>query len=149
MIAFEKACIEHNPALVVVIGDVNSTLACAISAKKLRIPLVHVEEGLRSRDMSMPEEINRLCTDVIGDFLFTTDELAGANLLAEGCGPESIQFVGNTMIDSLKNHLSRAPADDGYSMQLTQSPHTFQLSSRLILVPRSEWPRSNFTMASE
>ena len=78
---------EHNPALVVVVGDVNSTLACAISGKKLGIPVAHVEAGLRSRDMSMPEEINRLCTDVISDFLFTTDELAGANLIAEGCAP--------------------------------------------------------------
>jgi len=108
MIAFEKACIEHNPALVVVVGDVNSTLACAISAKKLGIPVAHVEAGLRSRDMSMPEEINRLCTDVISDLLFTTDELAGANLIAEGCATERIHFVGNTMIDSLTKHRSRA-----------------------------------------
>jgi UDP-N-acetylglucosamine 2-epimerase (non-hydrolysing) len=108
MVAFETACIEHHPVLVVVVGDVNSTLACAISAKKLGIPVAHVEAGLRSRDMSMPEEINRLCTDVISDFLFTTDELAGANLLAEGCAPERIHFVGNTMIDSLRKHLSRA-----------------------------------------
>jgi UDP-N-acetylglucosamine 2-epimerase (non-hydrolysing) len=111
MIAFEKACLEHNPALVVVVGDVNSTLACAISAKKLGIPVAHVEAGLRSRDMSMPEEINRLCTDVISDLLFTTDELAGANLIAEGCAPERIHFVGNTMIDSLTKHLSRAVAE--------------------------------------
>ena len=111
MIAFEKACMEHNPALVVVVGDVNSTLACAIAAKKMGIPVAHVEAGLRSRDMSMPEEINRLCTDVISDFLFTTDKLAGANLIAEGCAPERIHFVGNTMIDSLTKHLSRAVAE--------------------------------------
>jgi UDP-N-acetylglucosamine 2-epimerase (non-hydrolysing) len=111
MIAFENTCIEHNPALVVVVGDVNSTLACSISAKKLGIPVAHVEAGLRSRDMSMPEEINRLCTDVISDLLFTTDELAGANLIAEGCAPERIHFVGNTMIDSLTKHLSRALAE--------------------------------------
>src|SRR5215472_4634314 len=110
MVAFEKVCLEHKPLLVVVVGDVNSTLACAISAKKLGIPVAHVEAGLRSRDMSMPEEINRLCTDVISDFLFTTDELAGANLIAEGCAPERIYFVGNTMIDSLTKHLSRALA---------------------------------------
>jgi UDP-N-acetylglucosamine 2-epimerase (non-hydrolysing) len=97
--------------LVVVVGDVNSTLACAISAKKLGIPVAHVEAGLRSRDMSMPEEINRLCTDVISDFLFTTDKLAGTNLLAEGVAPERIHFVGNTMIDSLRKHLSRALAE--------------------------------------
>src|SRR5215831_2346213 len=110
MVAFEKVCVEHQPVLVVVVGDVNSTLACAISAKKLGIPVAHVEAGLRSRDMSMPEEINRLCTDVISDFLFTTDQLAGVNLIAEGCAPERIYFVGNTMIDSLTKHLSRALA---------------------------------------
>jgi UDP-N-acetylglucosamine 2-epimerase (non-hydrolysing) len=108
MVAFEKICLEHRPALVVVVGDVNSTMACAISAKKLGIPVAHVEAGLRSRDMSMPEEINRLCTDVISDFLFTTDLMAGENLLAEGCPPQRIHFVGNTMIDSLQKHLSRA-----------------------------------------
>jgi UDP-N-acetylglucosamine 2-epimerase (non-hydrolysing) len=110
MVAFEKICLEHNPALVVVVGDVNSTVACAISAKKLGIPVAHVEAGLRSRDMSMPEEINRLCTDVISDFLFTTDRLADQNLKAEGCPPERIYFVGNTMIDSLQKHLGRALA---------------------------------------
>src|SRR5215469_10847646 len=111
MVAFEKICMEQSPALVVVVGDVNSTMACAISAKKLGIPVAHVEAGLRSGDMTMPEEINRLCTDVISDLLFTTDELAGANLLAEGCAPERIHFVGNTMIDSLRKHLSRAAAE--------------------------------------
>src|SRR5215469_1814865 len=111
MVTFEKACVEHKPVLVVVVGDVNSTLACAISAKKLGIAVAHVEAGLRSRDVGMPEEINRLCTDVISDFLFTTDELAGANLIAEGCAPERIHFVGNTMIDSLTKHLSRAVAE--------------------------------------
>jgi UDP-N-acetylglucosamine 2-epimerase (non-hydrolysing) len=110
MVAFEKICLEHKPALVVVVGDVNSTLACAISAKKLGISVAHVEAGLRSRDMSMPEEINRLCTDVISDFLFTTDRLADQNLIAEGCPPQRIHFVGNTMIDSLQKHLSRSLA---------------------------------------
>ncbi len=116
MVAFEKICIEQPPALVVVVGDVNSTMACAISAKKLAIPVAHVEAGLRSRDMTMPEEINRLCTDVISDFLFTTDHLADQNLLAEGCAPERIFFVGNTMIDSLQHHRDRAlalPLPDG------------------------------------
>jgi UDP-N-acetylglucosamine 2-epimerase (non-hydrolysing) len=110
MVAFEKICLQHHPALVVVVGDVNSTMACAISAKKLGIPVAHVEAGLRSRDMAMPEEINRLCTDVISDFLFTTDPLADKNLLAEGCPPEKIHFVGNTMIDSLQKHLHCALA---------------------------------------
>ena len=110
MVAFEKICLEHNPALVVVVGDVNSTMACAITAKKLGIPVAHVEAGLRSRDMTMPEEVNRLCTDVISDFLFTTDRLAGQNLLAEGCPQERIHFVGNTMIDSLQKHIGLALA---------------------------------------
>ena len=110
MVLFEKICLEHKPALVVVVGDVNSTMACAISAKKLGIPVAHVEAGLRSRDMSMPEEINRLCTDVISDFLFTTDRLAGQNLMAEGCPQERIHFVGNTMIDSLQKHIGLALA---------------------------------------
>jgi UDP-N-acetylglucosamine 2-epimerase (non-hydrolysing) len=110
MVAFEKICLEHAPELVVVVGDVNSTMACAISAKKLGIPVAHVEAGLRSRDMSMPEEINRLCTDVISDFLFTTDHMADQNLLDEGCPAERIFFVGNTMIDSLQRHRERALA---------------------------------------
>lgn len=110
MIAFEKTCVEHKPVLVVVVGDVNSTLACAISAKKLGIAVAHVEAGLRSRDMTMPEEINRLCTDVISDFLFTTDRLADNNLIAEGHPKERIHFVGNTMIDSLMKNLDRALA---------------------------------------
>ena len=110
MVAFEKICLEHKPALIVVVGDVNSTLACAISAKKLGIPVAHVEAGLRSRDMTMPEEINRLCTDVISDFLFTTARLADQNLVSEGCPLQRIHFVGNTMIDSLQKHLDRALA---------------------------------------
>jgi UDP-N-acetylglucosamine 2-epimerase (non-hydrolysing) len=110
MVAFEKICQEHTPALVVVVGDVNSTLACALAAKKLGIAVAHVEAGLRSRDMGMPEEINRLCTDVISDFLFTTDRQAGKNLIREGCPRKRIYFVGNTMIDSLRRHLGRALA---------------------------------------
>jgi UDP-N-acetylglucosamine 2-epimerase (non-hydrolysing) len=130
MVAFEKICLEHQPALVVVVGDVNSTMACAISAKKLGIAVAHVEAGLRSRDMSMPEEINRLCTDVISDFLFTTDRLADENLMAEGCPRERIHFVGNTMIDSLQKHRSRALAmplpfgleADGYALLTLHRP---------------------------
>ena len=108
MVSFEKICQEHAPALVVVVGDVNSTVACALTAKKLGISVAHVEAGLRSRDMSMPEEINRLCTDVISDLLFTTDLEAGKNLMREGCSRRRIHFVGNTMIDSLHRQLDRA-----------------------------------------
>jgi len=117
MVAFEKACIECSPDLVVVVGDVNSTMACAISAKKLGIRVAHVEAGLRSRDMAMPEEINRLCTDVISDYLFTTEPSANRNLVAEGIQPERIFFSGNTMIDTLRKHLGRAldlPLPKGY-----------------------------------
>jgi UDP-N-acetylglucosamine 2-epimerase (non-hydrolysing) len=104
MVEFEKVCVRERPDLVIVVGDVNSTMACAITAKKLGIAVAHVEAGLRSRDMAMPEEINRLCTDVICDYLFTTDHFANENLLAEGVPPEKIFFVGNVMIDTLLKH---------------------------------------------
>jgi UDP-N-acetylglucosamine 2-epimerase (non-hydrolysing) len=104
MIEFEKVCIREKPDLVIVVGDVNSTMACTITAKKLGIKVAHVEAGLRSRDMSMPEEINRLCTDVLCDYLFTTDHYADENLLAEGVPREKIFFVGNVMIDTLLKH---------------------------------------------
>ena len=108
MLEFEKVCQAEQPDLVVVVGDVNSTMACTITAKKLGIRVAHVEAGLRSRDMSMPEEINRLCTDVLCDYLFTTDYIADQNLLAEGIAPEKIFFVGNVMIDTLMKHRKMA-----------------------------------------
>lgn len=83
MVAFEKDCLEQKPDLVIIVGDVNSTIACTITAKKLGIQVAHIEAGLRSRDMTMPEEINRLCTDVLCDYLFTTDHFADENLCAE------------------------------------------------------------------
>jgi UDP-N-acetylglucosamine 2-epimerase (non-hydrolysing) len=104
MVEFEKVCMRHQPDLVIVVGDVNSTLACTITARKLGIRVAHVEAGLRSRDMSMPEEINRLCTDVLCDYLFTTDHFADENLAAEGVAAERIFFVGNVMIDTLLKH---------------------------------------------
>jgi UDP-N-acetylglucosamine 2-epimerase (non-hydrolysing) len=110
MMAFEPVCLEHRPDWVIVVGDVNSTIACALTAKKLGIRVAHVEAGLRSRDMSMPEEINRLCTDAISDLLFTTDTLALKNLCHEGVAAEKIHFVGNTMIDTLLQHIDRARA---------------------------------------
>lgn len=108
MVAFEEICIRERPDWVIVVGDVNSTMACAITAKKLCIRVAHVEAGLRSRDMTMPEEINRLCTDVIADLLFTTDAIADENLRQEGVAQERIAFVGNTMIDTLLKHIQRA-----------------------------------------
>ena len=110
MTAFEPVCRDEAPDWVVVVGDVDSTLACALTAQKLGIRVAHVEAGLRSRDRSIPEEINRICTDAISDLLFTTDELAGQNIAAEGIAPERIAFVGNTMIDTLRKHIDRAKA---------------------------------------
>ncbi|NLO79428.1 MAG: UDP-N-acetylglucosamine 2-epimerase (non-hydrolyzing) [Xanthomonadaceae bacterium] len=108
MEAFEQVLLAQRPDLVLVVGDVNSTLACAIDAKKLSIPVAHVEAGLRSGDMSMPEEINRVVTDAISDLLFTTDCIANAALQQEGVAAERIHFVGNVMIDTLLKHRDRA-----------------------------------------
>ena len=102
MVAFEQVCTRENPQMAVVVGDVNSTLACSIVCAKLCIPVAHVEAGLRSFDRTMPEEINRIVTDSISDLLFTTEESGSRNLLKEGTPPEKIQFVGNVMIDSLR-----------------------------------------------
>src|SRR5262249_4793383 len=93
---------EMRPNLVVVVGDVNSTLAVALTAAKLRIPVAHVEAGLRSFDRTMPEEINRLLTDAISDFLFVTEESGRENLLREGIAADKIHLVGNVMIDALQ-----------------------------------------------
>jgi UDP-N-acetylglucosamine 2-epimerase (non-hydrolysing) len=108
MLGFERVCLAERPDWVLVVGDVNSTLACSITAKKLGVRVAHVEAGLRSRDMSMPEEINRLCTDAISDLLFTTDQIASENLRHEGACEDRIAFVGNTMIDTLLRHVDRA-----------------------------------------
>ena len=108
MVEFEKVCVKERPDLVIVVGDVNSTMACTITAKKLGIKVAHVEAGLRSRDMTMPEEINRLCTDVLCDYLFTTDHFANKNLKHEGIPEEKIFFVGNVMIDTLVKHRKAA-----------------------------------------
>ena len=102
MIAFEDVLTEEKPDLVLGVGDVNSTVACSLDAVKMHIPVGHVEAGLRSRDRTMPEEINRLVTDAISDLLFTTCRDADENLLQEGVSREKIRFVGNVMIDSLR-----------------------------------------------
>src|SRR2546426_9358107 len=98
----EPTLVTERPELVLVVGDVNSTLAAALTAVKLGIPLAHVEAGLRSFDRTMPEEINRLLTDAIADFLFVTEESGWQNLLREGVEPGKIHFVGNVMIDALQ-----------------------------------------------
>lgn len=109
MEAIEPVLEETAPDLVIVVGDVNSTLACALTAKKLGLAVAHVEAGLRSGDMTMPEEINRVCVDAISDVLFTTDRMADDNLRREGVAEDRVHFVGNVMIDSLLAHL--APAE--------------------------------------
>src|SRR5436309_10098566 len=101
MIEFEQVCLAERPDLVVVVGDVNSTMAASLVAAKLLIPVAHVEAGLRSRDRTMPEEINRLVTDQLADLLFSHCEDANINLQREGVSPEKIHNVGNVMIDSL------------------------------------------------
>jgi UDP-N-acetylglucosamine 2-epimerase (non-hydrolysing) len=108
MIGFETICQEQQPDLVLVVGDVNSTLACAVTAAKLWIPVAHVEAGLRSFDRRMPEEINRIVTDALSDLLFTTCRDADKNLRREGIPPSKIHFVGNVMIDTLRQYRSRA-----------------------------------------
>jgi UDP-N-acetylglucosamine 2-epimerase (non-hydrolysing) len=115
MIAYEKLCLAHRPDWVVVVGDVNSTIACCLAATKLGLPVAHLEAGLRSRDRTMLEEINRLATDAIADLLWTPSEDADENLRAEGVAPERIERVGNIMIDSYelvrpKIEASEAPA---------------------------------------
>src|SRR5947208_315384 len=110
MVEFEKVCLRERPDLVIVVGDVNSTMACTIVAAKLRIPVAHVEAGLRSFDRAMPEEINRLVTDALVDLLFTTSRDADENLKREGADPSKIHFVGNVMIDTLLKHRAKAAA---------------------------------------
>src|SRR4051812_18365475 len=108
MTSFEPVVLEEKPDWVVVVGDVNSTIACALVCAKLGIKVAHVEAGLRSRDRSMPEEINRILTDSISDLLLTTSQDADENLKAEGIPAEKFRFVGNVMIDSLLEHLKLA-----------------------------------------
>jgi UDP-N-acetylglucosamine 2-epimerase (non-hydrolysing) len=107
MTKFEKELLNNRPNIVLVVGDVNSTMACTITAKKLCIDVVHVEAGIRSGDISMPEEINRIVTDSITDHYFTTSEYANENLIYQRINSERIHFVGNTMIDSLYENLSK------------------------------------------
>ena len=105
---FEPVLDECPPAAVLVVGDVNSTIACALVAVKKGIPVIHVEAGLRSGDRQMPEEINRILTDQLSDLLFTTEADAEGNLAREGISGERVHFVGNVMIDTLLYNLERA-----------------------------------------
>jgi len=128
MIRFEAVCVEERPDLIVVVGDVNSTMAAALVGAKLRIPVAHVEAGLRSFDRTMPEEINRVVTDRVSDILLTPSRDGDDNLLREGVPAERIFFVGNIMIDTLFRHLpvagfdrvrGRAKAEEGQYAVLT------------------------------
>ncbi len=133
MTRIEPVLEAERPALVVVVGDVNSTLAAGLVAAKLEIPVAHVEAGLRSFDRTMPEEINRVLTDQVADLLFTTEPSAHTNLTREGIAPERIHFVGNVMIDTLKRNLARAvpPAETlaqaGASEGLSAAPRDYAL----------------------
>ena len=112
MIAYEETCRRERPEAIVVVGDVNATLACALVGAKLWIPVVHLEAGLRSGDRRMPEEINRVVTDAISDLLWTPSKDADANLIAEGIPPERIECVGNIMIDSFEMLRAKIEAAD-------------------------------------
>lgn len=112
MVEFEKVCLDMRPDLVIVVGDVNSTIGCTLTAAKLGIATAHVEAGLRSFDRTMPEEINRIATDSICDWWFTTESSGTQHLLAAGCPPERVFFVGNTMIDSLHYALPNAESSN-------------------------------------
>jgi UDP-N-acetylglucosamine 2-epimerase (non-hydrolysing) len=112
MIAYEAICLRERPDAIVVVGDVNATVACAMVGTKLWIPVIHLEAGLRSRDRRMPEEINRLATDAIADLLWTPSPDADANLRAEGVPPEKIACIGNIMIDSFEMMREKIEAAD-------------------------------------
>lgn len=119
MVAYESVCLEERPDMVVVVGDVDSTLACAVVAKKLNLRVAHVEAGLRSWDRSMPEEINRIVTDSISDLHFVTEPSGVANLIREGCREESIFHVGNLMADNVlaqKERLESRPINTGEAL---------------------------------
>lgn len=107
MVGFERVCLEERPDLVLVVGDVNSTLACSIVAKKLHVRVGHIEAGLRSGDLRMPEEVNRIVTDAITDDFFVSEPSGVANLLAEGKPRDRVFLVGNVMIDTLLHQLGR------------------------------------------
>ena len=117
MLAFEEICLKERPDLVIVVGDVNSTVACALVAKKLGIRVAHVEAGLRSHDLTMPEEINRMVTDVLSDFLFVSERSGIINLKKEGKPDSAIHFVGNVMVDTLYFELARLDMTDPKAQQ--------------------------------
>lgn len=128
MVAFEKELMANRPDLVIVVGDVTSTLACSIAAKKLVIDVAHVEGGIRSGDLSMPEEINRMVTDSITDHFFTTSEIANENLRRLGFPEDRIHFVGNTMIDTLMANMERFRRPEGDIFDKLQTGRYFVMT---------------------
>lgn len=126
MIEFEQVLEELRPHVVIVVGDVNSTIACGLDAVKMEVKLAHVEAGLRSFDRSMPEEVNRVLTDQISDYLFTTERSAHENLRREGIGEDKVHFVGNVMIDSLLHHRAKA-AEQPILREIGIEPRKFVL----------------------
>jgi UDP-N-acetylglucosamine 2-epimerase (non-hydrolysing) len=117
MVAFEELCMAERPAAVLVVGDVNSTLACSIVAKKLVIPVAHVEAGLRSGDISMPEEINRLVTDSISDWFFATEPAAVEHLRREGKADSAVHYVGHVMVDNVLYQAEKLASADTSSFE--------------------------------
>jgi UDP-N-acetylglucosamine 2-epimerase (non-hydrolysing) len=124
MMAFEQVLKERRPDWVVVVGDVNSTMAASLVASKMEVRVAHIEAGLRSRDRTMPEEINRLVTDALADLLLTPSRDADENLLHEGIHPKKVRFVGNVMIDTLFRNLERARAS-GVLKRFALEPNKF------------------------
>lgn len=135
MIAFERVLKEVKPDWVVVVGDVNATLACSITAKKEQIKVCHIEAGLRSRDISMPEEVNRLVTDRLSDLLLTPDALSSENLRKEGTPDDRIVFVGNIMIDTLEANRNKASMIEIKDIINRNLPSNYNLATR---VPRND-----------
>lgn len=142
MIEFEKVLTKENPDLVIVVGDVNSTIACSLTAVKMGIKVAHVEAGLRSFDRTMPEEINRILTDSISDYLFVTEKSGLLNLKQEGIPDDKVFFVGNVMIDTLvrllpetekKNVLARYGLETGkYIVVTIHRPHNADIKEKLL-----------------
>ena len=128
MVRYEQLLQQQRSSLCLVVGDVTSTMACAIVAQKLCIPVAHVEAGIRSGDWTMPEEINRMVTDAITNYFFTTSEVANENLRRAGVGEERIFFVGNTMIDTLLGNMARLKAPPFWSEAKLQAGKYFVMT---------------------
>ncbi|HHI94742.1 MAG TPA: UDP-N-acetylglucosamine 2-epimerase (non-hydrolyzing) [Gammaproteobacteria bacterium] len=136
MLRFEPVLDEHKPAAILVVGDVNSTIACSLVAAKKGIPVIHVEAGLRSYDREMPEEINRVLTDQISDLLFITESDAVANLEREGIDSTRVHFVGNVMIDTLHHQLDSATLPEKTLADVTNSKALLENGYALLTLHR-------------